>query len=75
MSPVWNNFLESVDRSTSSFQRRMSTISTLLSMSGRTVNLLTDLVQFQLDMANGKLGGRFIPGYYIYQRKRKRKEE
>ena len=74
-SPVWDNFLVSVGRSASSFQRRMSAVSTLMSMSGRRVNLLTDLVQFQLDMANGKLSGRFVPGYYIYQRKRKRKEE
>ncbi|XP_068683141.1 uncharacterized protein [Montipora foliosa] len=56
-SPVWDNFLVSVGRSASSFQRRMSAVSTLLSMSGRRVNLLTDLVQFQLDMANGKLSG------------------
>ena len=64
-SPVWNNFLVSVGRSASSFQRRMSAVSTLLSMSGRRVNLLTDLVQFQLNMANGKLSGRFVPGYFI----------
>ena len=64
-SPVWNNFLVSVGRSASSFQRRMSAVSTLLSMSGRRVNLLTDLVQFQLDMANGKLSGRFVPGYFM----------
>ena len=57
-APVWENFLISVGRTTSSFQRRMSAVSTLLSMSGRRVNLLTDLVQFQLDMANGKVTGR-----------------
>ena len=66
-SPVWNNFLVSVGKSASSFQRRMSAVSTLLSMSGRRVNLLTDLVQFQLDMANGKLSGRFgLQLLYIY---------
>ncbi|KAL9963565.1 hypothetical protein ACROYT_G027086 [Oculina patagonica] len=56
-APVWENFMTSVGRTASSFQRRMSAVSTLLSMSGRRVNLLTDLVQFQLDMANGKLSG------------------
>lgn len=64
-SPVWNNFLVSVGKSASSFQRRMSAVSTLLSMSGRRVNLLTDLVQFQLDMANGKLSGRFLVFIYV----------
>lgn len=64
-SPVWDNFLISVGRSASSFQRRMSAVSTLLSMSGRRVNLLTDLVQFQLDMANGKLSGRFVIILYV----------
>ena len=64
-SPVWNNFLVSVGKSASSFQRRMSAVSTLLSMSGRRVNLLTDLVQFQLDMSNGKLSGRFLVFIYV----------
>ena len=56
--PVWQNFLFSVGRTALSFQNRMSAVSTLLSSSGRRVNLLTDLVQFQLDIANGKLAGR-----------------
>ncbi|KAL9963573.1 hypothetical protein ACROYT_G027096 [Oculina patagonica] len=55
--PVWENFMTSVGRTASSFQHRMSAVSTLLSMSGRRVDLLTDLVHFQLDMANGKLSG------------------
>ena len=56
-APVWQNFLVSVGKSVSSFHNRMSAVSTFLSRSGRRVNLLTDLVQFQLDMANGKLTG------------------
>ena len=56
-APVWKNFLVSVGKSGSSFQNRMSAVSTFLSRSGRKVNLLTDLVQFQLDVANGKLTG------------------
>ena len=64
-APVWKNFMASVGRTTSSFQRRMSAVSTLLSMSGRRVNLVTDLVQFQLDMANGKLTGRFVVSMQI----------
>ena len=58
-APVWKNFMSSVGKTTSSFQRRMTAVSSLLSLSGRRVNLLSDLVQFQLDMANGKLTGRF----------------
>ena len=64
-APVWQNFLVSVGRSVLSFQKRMSAVSTLLSRSGRRVNLVTDLVQFQLDIANGKLAGRF--GYLLRQ--------
>ena len=64
-APVWQNFLVSVGSSVLSFQNRMSAVSTLLSRSGRRVNLVTDLVQFQLDVANGKLAGRF--GYILRQ--------
>ena len=64
-APVWRNFLVSVGRSVLSFQNRMSAVSTLLSRSGRRVNLVTDLVQFQVDIANGKLAGRF--GYLLRQ--------
>ena len=59
-APVWRNFLFSVGRTVSSFQNRMTAASTFLSRSGRRVNLLTDLVQFQLDVANGKLTGNLI---------------
>ena len=64
-APVWQNFLVSVGKSVLSFQNRMSAVSTLLSRSERRVNLVTDLVQFQLDIANGKLAGRF--GYLLRQ--------
>ena len=56
-TPIWENFLISVGKTASSFQRRMSEVCTLLSRSGRRVNLVNDLVQFQLDIANGKLTG------------------
>ena len=59
-APVWRNFLFSVGRTVSSFQNRITSASTFLSRSGRRVNLLTDLVQFQLDVANGKLTGNLI---------------
>ena len=59
-APVWRNFLFSVGRTVSSFQNRMTAASTFLSRSGRRVNLLTELVQFQLDAANGKLTGNLI---------------
>ena len=59
-APVWRNFLFSVGRTVSSFQNRMTAASTFLSRSGRRVNLITDLVQFQLDVANGKLTGNLI---------------
>ena len=66
-APVWRNFLFSVGRTVSSFQNRMTAASTFLSRSGRRVNLLTDLVQFQLDVANGKLTGNLVcfNGCYI----------
>ena len=56
-APVWENFLISVGKTAASFQHRMSAVSTLLSNSGRRVNLVNDLIQFQLDIANGKLTG------------------
>ena len=59
-APVWENFMTSVGRTASSFQHRLSAVSSLLSLSGRRVNLLPDLVQFQFDVANGKLTGRFV---------------
>ena len=59
-APVWRNFLFSIGRTVSSFQNRMTAASTFLSRSGRRVNLLTELVQFQLDAANGKLTGNLI---------------
>lgn len=58
-APVWENFLVSVGQSVSSFHARMSAVSTFLSRSGRRANLLTDLVQFQLGIANGQLTGMF----------------
>lgn len=66
-APVWDNFLVSVGKTVSSFQNRMSAVTTFLSRSGRRVNLLTDLVQFQLDVANGKLAGMLL----LYYRKKK----
>ncbi|XP_022790519.1 uncharacterized protein LOC111330000 [Stylophora pistillata] len=56
-APVWNNLLISVGKTAATFQQRMSAVSTLLSKSGRRVNLVNDLIQFQLDIANGKLTG------------------
>ena len=59
-TPIWENFLISVGKTASSFQHRMSAVSTLLSRSGRRVNLVNDLVQFQIDIANGKLTGESL---------------
>ena len=58
--PVWQNFLFSVGNTRKSLQKRLSSASSLLSTSGRRINSVDNLVDYQLNIANGKMLGKKV---------------
>lgn len=62
---VWDNFMESVGPSWSSFNQRMSEVATEMSLAQQRMPCNTrDLVDFQLRIADGLLSGVFNHQYY-----------
>ncbi|KAK3709146.1 hypothetical protein QZH41_018059, partial [Actinostola sp. cb2023] len=58
--PVWKNFLDSVGTTQKSLDERLTSVATLMSVYGRKVHLVKDLIDFQLKMANGAQNGRML---------------
>jgi hypothetical protein len=56
--PIWKNFLVSVGTTQKSLNRRLSGVATQMSLDGRKVHMVNELVKFQLDFANGVQSGK-----------------
>ena len=54
---IWNNFLSSVGSTRQSFQQRVSEIASELSLTGRKVYSVNEIVNYQLKVAYGLLSG------------------
>lgn len=57
---IWNNFLSSVGTTRQSFQQRISEIASELSLTGRKVYSVNEIVNYQLRVAYGLLSGMYI---------------